>query len=312
MGMRKIVSLPGLLCGAVLLVGMLLTVGYFTRDVWRMPSPRAFHFQTINIDTQTMTAELSGPFPGWSPPQAQYYTTFRSQVDLGIDHYDGTKNMPYKVRYNAFSADFEKHLRGRSKLQELLSGPYGTVYAETKYVYGKTKGSFFEVMLYANKAEHEPAQIVDELPKPTPPLSAISLVRIFRAHPEYAVVTAVYDPQGKQQRASIFLSKGGDWFQDTDPLRQETLAAIKNHGLPKRFPIPEYLKRQELEWQNVGKANPENVINFHYDYNRWVRQDAYDAAGKRTTRYLTYVVTPEDKMLEAIDRELPFDTYKTQ
>ena len=54
----------------------------------------------------------------------------------------------------------------------------------------------------------------------------------------------------------------------------------------------------------MGKPNPENIINLHYDYNRWVRQDVFDVEGKRTTRHLTYVWTPEDEILKTLDREV--------
>lgn len=172
-------------------------------------------------------------------------------------------------------------------------------------------------------------QVVDESPSRTSQLDAISLVRVFHISDwspklgrikEYAVITAVYSQDGKLLRAGAFGSRGGDWHQDlTGEIQKEhgSLSSLrpeakKKYGLPDHFPIADYLERRQWEWNEVGKPNPENVINLHYDYNRWVRQDIFDAKGKRTMRYLTYVVTPEDKILEEIDRQVPFGQRKSE
>lgn len=311
----NIAALPG---GILLL----LSLGYYALILRRTMHPEAYYYHTLNINTETLTAEFADPIPGREPPREDYYTSFRSGYVLSMYHYDETKNLPYRIRYNAFHAEHNTRLLNRVKLQELSSGPYGTVYAQTTFTYrdflGDCRGSRLDVMLYANNAEHEPAQVADDSPRLPAQLSAISLVRILRMYPEYAVVTVVYDRHGNMQRACFFGSKGGDWFQKSDTeiskahstLSAKLPAAEERYGIPHRFPAADYLKRHLLEWKDTGKPNPSNIINLHYDYNRWVRQDVFDASGKRTTRYLTYVLTPEDKTLEPIDWELPFGQFK--
>jgi hypothetical protein len=171
------------------------------------------------------------------------------------------------------------------------------------------------VHLYANNPEHEPAQIVAELPKPTPPLGAISIVRVFRSHPEFLTITAVYDAADKYRTGNAYWSQGGEWLagvgeelsKENAALHSSTSAGLEKYGLPATFPIADYLENSTWAWKDIGQPNVANVIHFHYDYNRWVRQDQYDSAGKLTTRYLTYVVTPEDRKLEALDRLVPFN-----
>jgi hypothetical protein len=317
----KLALRSGLLCG-ILAISFLALAALLLRIGGRMYlQSRPLYYQTITIDMQTMRASLSEPFPERdhnTPPRADYYSTFQSMADLGIYHYDGAKNLPFRVRYNYFSADNNYRLRGRAKLQELSSGVYGTVYAETHYSYWKAKGSSFRVMLYANKAEHEPPQVIDAMPNPAPQVSAVSLVRVVRTWPEFSVVIATYDMQGKRQGVSVFWSKGGEWRHQADvPEEKREFTARKEpvetiYGIPDQFPIADYLKDPYLDWKDLERPNPENVVNVHYDYNRWVRQDVFDAAGFRTTRYLTYVVTPEDKILEPLDRQLPFGQHQRE
>lgn len=322
MRLRKSLIVAGPLGCTVLLMGVVLTLVFFACGGLGMLSRPPMYFRTIKIDTQTMTAELSDPFPGRERPAEPYYTTWTTHGGWGphsvrdIYHYDGSKNLPYRVRYNALTENHDKRIIARSKQQELTHGPYGTVYANTSYYYGIKPGSDFHVSLYANKAEHEPAQVVDSLPQPRPPLDAISIVRVFRTPPGYAVVVATYNAQGNRKGAGNYWSEGGDWQAGVGKELSEQIRALgaskeapdELYGFPFQFPIADYVDRSAWVWKDVGKPNPENFINLHYDYNRWVRQDAFDVAGKRTTRYLTFVVTPEDLMLEPIDRQIPFDT----
>lgn len=45
-------------------------------------------------------------------------------------------------------------------------------------------------------------------------------------------------------------------------------------------------------------------MNLHYDRSRWVRQDSSDATGKRSTRFLIYEVTEQDRALKPVDDSL--------
>src|SRR5262249_21398185 len=153
---------------AFLLVGLLLIPVLFRAPVY---------YRTLRIDTRQFHAELTDPFKERDqnhPPTSEYYSTFRFMAHLGIYHYDGRKNLPYQVRLNAFDADLDKRVVSRSKFQELFRGMFGTVYGMTDYFYGSPKGtnslrgSKFAVKLYRNNAEHEPPQVVANLPDPSP------------------------------------------------------------------------------------------------------------------------------------------------
>jgi hypothetical protein len=88
---------------------------------------------------------------------------------------------------------------------------------------------------------------------------------------------------------------GSEIDRESDALRDKESGGRQRYALPDPFPIAAYLSGNPRTWKDVGKPNIENVINLHYDYNRWVRQDVFDSADNSTVRHLTYVVTPEKK-----------------
>lgn len=167
---RTILNITAVPCGILILLCILLPLGYYAIILRRTMHPEAINYHTLNINTETLTAEFADPIPGLYPPREDYYTYFRGATGLGIYHYDGTRNLAYPVRYNAFDAEHDTRLLNREKLQELSSGPYGTVYAQTRFYYrdssgDRRRGSRLDVMLYANNAEHEPAQVIDHPPQ---------------------------------------------------------------------------------------------------------------------------------------------------
>ena len=320
---RTILNITAVPCGILILLCILLPLGYYAIILRRTMHPEAINYHTLNINTETLTAEFADPIPGLYPPREDYYTYFRGATGLGIYHYDGTRNLAYPVRYNAFDAEHDTRLLNREKLQRVV---------ERSLWYRVCTNEILLPRFFGRSQEGEPARChavcqqcgarAGASHRPSAAgaarLSAISLVRVLRTHPEYGVVTAVYDRHGDLQRAGFFGSKGGDSFQqpdmeiarEHDELSTKQPAAEERYGIPHRFPIADYLKLHQLVWKDTGKPNPSNIINLHYDYNRWVRQDMFDASGKRTTRYLTYVLTPEDKTLEPIDWAIPFGQYE--
>jgi len=146
------------------------------------------NFQTMTIDPDTLRAKLGGELPLWPSPNHDFYQRSYGNTVLGatalIAHLgpDGSN-----ISYNVFDSDPDGTLITRTKTQVLMRGPYGTVFAESTYYYGKQynhQPTDFHAELYFNEGSHEPVQkvgIIDEVGA----LSAISMVRVFRAPPEF-------------------------------------------------------------------------------------------------------------------------------
>jgi hypothetical protein len=283
-------------------------------------TPKGF-YRTMDIDPQSLLVTFSDLLPNHCETCGPFYWPFTGQTgDYSVDHYDGKQPYPHRVRYNAFAVSAENRLGSRTKYQELLHGLFGTVYAQTQFLYGSTsgyRGIKFYAYLYANEAEHEPPQIIAELPGTHLELSAITLVRVFRSPPEYIVLIAQYAPDGYLEFLSVDGAKDGNWVHRSElqsldeSLGLGTGDQTKNRirfGFPERFPVADYLKKAQPVWKVAAVPSTLDVVNLHYERNRWVRQDSFSRRGKET-RFLTYAVTPQDLMLEPIDKIMPFGPF---
>jgi hypothetical protein len=280
-------------------------------------TPKGF-YRTMQIDPQSLLVTFSDLLPDHCTTCGPFYWPFTGHTGAySVDHYDGKQPYPHRVRYSAFAVSAENRLWSRTKRQELLHGAFGTVYAQTQFYYGNTlgyEGIKFSVSLYANEAEHEPPQIITALPETQLELSAITLVRVFRSPPEYIVLTAQYSPDGYLDFLSVDGAKDGNWAHNSvlqsldDSLGLGLGELTKNQirfGFPERFPVADYLRKAEPGWKAAAVPSTLDVVNLHYERNRWVRQDSFSARGKET-RFLTYAVTPQDLMLEPVDKRMPF------
>lgn len=110
------------------------------------------------------------------------------------------------------------------KDDEILSGHYGAVYAVKTCFYNRPLQSGYSTVAvgsYLNELGHE---IPIELPAPPrnlPPLTSVSLVRIFRTDPEYVIVSANYEPDGRLGSLHVDKTKGGDWVSGASLLKSD-------------------------------------------------------------------------------------------
>jgi hypothetical protein len=190
-----------------------------------------------------------------------FYQRFRGNT-ISIAHLGPDRS---NISYNAFGVDPEGKLITRSKHQVLMQGPYGTVFAESTYYYGEQynqQPTDFHVDLYFNEGSHVPAQQVAAINE-AGALSAISIVRIFRAPPEFLVVCGTYDSGGRLLVLSVNGSENGNWVHSSEiqalypDLDVCTLYVVQPKprnffGLPETFPIAAYLKEPQSEAQTVS------------------------------------------------------------
>jgi hypothetical protein len=274
------------------------------------------NFLTMTIDLDTLTAKLDGPLPLVSPSPARDFYQRSTGNTTTIAHFgpDGSN-----ISYNIFDVNPDGTLSSRSKSQVLMHGPYGTVFAQSKYYYGKQYNHQpidFGVTLYFNEGGHEPAQpagMLDEVGA----LSAISLVRVFKAPPEFLVVCATYDADGHMLILSINGSENGNWVHpseirtlypdfDFGTSYADRPTTREYFGVPETFPIAEYLNSPKNEAEKVTLSIYSDTVNLHCQRNRYVRQDTFRLDGSHTTDFFKYTITPEDRQLEPIDDQVKF------
>jgi hypothetical protein len=287
---------------------------------------RTNYYRHMMIDPATLTIRLTDWFPGlyFGADGVYYWQFLHTDGRVSIDHFEKTSRRLQAIRYNAFFLDPQNRLITRTKYQELLQGPFGQIYAKTTYFYADMYGekwTDFETAPYLNDVGSEPAQIVEKTPEEAiRQLSAVSVIRVFRAPPEFLIACANYSPDGYLESLSVHGSKGGDWvhtnylggtgrgFQVGRSIgdRPETRELF---GLPREFPLVQYQSKRESPFAATRYPGAMDVVNFHHQRNRWVEQDLFPADGPRSHRCLIFKVTPEDRTLEPIDNQRLFGQF---
>jgi hypothetical protein len=283
-------------------------------------------FRHFTIDPDKLTVSWSSRESNIQRDGAIFYQVWPNQRGRHfVDELVLPVGSSKQFRYNAFHVDNTNRLITRSKYQELLTGAYGTVYAETTYHYAEDYkadnwATSFTTALYAADVPHEPFQMLDSLPSAEAlELSAISVVRVFKNGPEFVVASANYAHDGHLESISINGSRDGKWLGDRFTIPGEpgvgsgTLIGGRSStrqafGLPGRFPVTSYLAHPTPVFGSAILTSSLDVVNLHYNRNRWVKQDSYgDGAPK--TRFLSFQFTAEDKILDPIDRQRLFGEY---
>jgi hypothetical protein len=132
---------------------------------------------------------------------------------------------------------------------------------------------------------------------------------VFRRAPGYAVVSAVYSPLGQIQHLWINGSKDGNWIHPSQFAgyddgflvysgKEKQREVLTRYGFPETFNVTSYLAGVVVPFKASPSDLQLSIVNLHYDYNRWVRQDQFPSDGRRRTRYLTFVQTSEDSILD--------------
>lgn len=274
------------------------------------------NFQTITIDSDTLKVKLGGLLPPLSPSPDHDFYQRSSGNTISIAHLgpDGSN-----ISYNFLVVDADGALITRSKTQVLMQGPYGTVFADSTYYYGKQYNhgpTDFHVELYFNEGAYEPAERIG-FTNEVGALSGISMVRVFRAAPGFLVACATYDRTGRLLVLSVNGSENGNWVHsnrikalypnlDVGTIYADEPKTREYFGIPEIFPVADYLQEPQNEAQKVGLEIYSDTVNLHYQRNRYVRQDTFGADGTRTTEFFGYMVTPEDRQLEPIDDRIKF------
>lgn len=282
-------------------------------------------FKHLEVDASTLKIRWSEKLLNVQRNGEIFYEVWPNQRNRHfIDELVLPAGSSQQFRYNAFHVDSSNRLITRSKYQELLTGEYGTVYAEITYHYaddykGDNWATSFTTESYTADVPHEPSQTIDALPSAANlELSAISVVRVFKNGAEFVIASANYAHDGHFESINVSGSRNGEWLGDRFVIpgvegigHGEFYSGFKARqafGLPRVFPKALYLAHPMPICGSAILTSALDVVNLHYNRNRWVRQDLY-SDGVIKTKFLEFRFTPEDKALETIDRQRLFGEH---
>jgi len=274
--------------------------------------PTSFYSTGLKIDPNLHLIP-AGPVSA-EPNTDSYYFFFHSATGLtSVDHFDRKPGAAESERLLFMETDHNEVLDRTVKEDEILKGRFGTVYAEKTCFYTRpiTDFSYVSVQSYWNQLDHE---IPSELPRPPeslPPLTSLSLVRIFRADPEYLVVAANYEPNGGLGSLHIDGARDGDRVHSNFvPAEQDSFVqripkdrgsvALKKYGIPAYIDVQEYVRSRRLSLAPTNLPQEMTVLNQHYGYNEVIRQDELKDGAVVSSRFLQPSVTVEESSLDPL------------
>ncbi len=276
-------------------------------------------FRTAHIDPHTLKMSFTDRL-SWPPPAAGgFYERFSASPGYTVLYIaPGGRPDPDIISLTNHSVIATK---GSNRV--ILTGDYGTVYVRTTHFYSPEYGpqpiEFYAELSFSspNQATAQRVGAFDQ----TADLSAITVVRVFRAPPGFLVVCATYDQDGHVAVLSVNGSRAGELVQPNELLRiykdldvggtsfGDRPRTRQYFGLPETFPITDYLHAYRNVSKPVNLQSYRDVINLHYRRNQYVRQDLFSPDGTRKTEFLHYPLTTAYEELRSLDDRMQFGRH---
>jgi hypothetical protein len=249
------------------------------------------------------------------PVAGDYFFPFQiSGGSFSVDHFSRREEHSPLIRYTYLEVGADHILSRSVKTRELLNGVFGEVFATKTCFYNlppERWTNHFDVQSYFKGQGFEPPTVHQEKPPgAVDTLHYLSAIRVFRAPPEYLVISAVYSSNGRLRSVYVNGAKSGDWVHTNYLVgfEKEVISSgktrapetLRRYGLPEQIEIKQYEKRFDFPLSAPALESLMDVVNLHFNFGEWARQDQFGPNGFRQTRYLTYVQTGEDRVLDPI------------
>jgi len=298
-GVEELVGRLGVVALVVSLLAMILSCG--------PPTTGYFANLEFSPDLHPIPSHPLSP----EPHVGSFYFVFHTGTGLTeVDHLrqDGPATPPTVLLFLEMNRD---HMLDRTvKSIQLMKGRFGTVYAERTCFFNRppeTSWSNVSVHSYFNSASREVPSELSPPPSTLPPLTSLSLVRIYRAFPEYLVVAANYEQDGELGSLHIDGAKDGNWLHSNDvpaaqhvvhrPTEGWDLGLLRQYGIPERIDVQSYLRSHHIPLPPASLPQEVAVLNQHYGYDKFIRLDELGNGTVISSRFLQPSDTDEEQVL---------------
>ena len=228
-----------------------------------------------------------------------------------IDHFQKEPGAESPVRRLYLETDTNQVLDRTVKTFQILKGPFGAVYAEKSCFYTRPIESTYSFVSVYSYFKHPIVEVPPELsrgPESLPPLTSLSLIRVFRAPPEYLVVVANYEPNGEVGSLHIDGAKDGDWLHSSfvpasgisfvhRMPNDHSSDALRKYGIPERIDVEVFLRSHQIPLATISLPEEVVVLNLHYGYNAVIQQNELVDGATVRVRFLQPSVTEEETVL---------------
>ena len=241
----------------------------------------ATYFRELKIDSGLHLGLTGGiNLPNFQEPEVgSYYAPFYGAFVTSVDHREKKPGALARERSLYLETGKDQVLDRTVKTDEILRGPFGTVNLIRECFYTRPIRNGFgsvSIELNANGTEHELPSEVSSPVEGLPPLTSLSLVRIFRNSPGYVVVSANYERDGSL--GSLNIGNGTSMYRTGDPqvddlMRRELSPTLTTYGIPTQIDVQKYLSSRRMPLPAVASVQEKNVVHEIYGFGKLIRQD---------------------------------------
>ena len=186
----------------------------------------------------------------------------------------------------------------------ILTGKFGTLISKRECFYARSVSegqSGVQVEIASNSypsAHGIPSEVLTP-PKEMPPLTSLSLVRVFREAPGFTVVSANFEADGTLGSLNVGRIAQGDLTPGSHTGMRPSYADpdLKKYGIPSRMDIPQYAASGRLQLIPVPLPQETTIVILHYGFGKWMREDTLAGGSVISSRFLQPDITAEEKVL---------------
>jgi hypothetical protein len=273
--------------------------------------PTNYFVREMKIDTEQHLIPV-GPKSPRHPDTGSYYMFFHPATQLTIVNHFTWQGGSGDVRELLYLEADRDVLERTVKDDQIVTGPFGAIVVEKQCFYNRPVATYWSSIQVLLQSAHpdigrEIPDPVPAVPANVPPLTSISIVRIFRAGPQLVFGSGNYEANGTlgsiqsgkimngdvQHPAPITMAPGprsSQMWPRFNEIRQAS-------GLPPRIEVEKYLRLKRLPLLNASNPEERTIVVLVYGFGQLVRQDSLDNGVVTSSRYVRPVVTEEKGIL---------------
>lgn len=279
----SVISAPSLACGQEL--------GYFVRG--------------MEVDAQQHLVP-TGPKSLQHPEEGSYYSFDHTGTQLTIvDHLEwqtGASNVRRLLYLEAERGVLERTVKD----DEIVTGRFGALVTEKTCFYNRpveTYRSSLKILVQSLTPEtgREIPDPVSAVPKNVPPLTSISIVRIFRAAPQFIFASGNYEANGMIGSIQSGKVVNGEVQYGSSvmmPGAPEFNAIRQTSGLPRRIDVENYVRQKRLPLLETSNPEERTVVVLVYGFGELIREDSLEGDAVISPRYFKPIMTEEERGLD--------------
>lgn len=263
--------------------------------------PTSYYVRHVAVDPLSGLSPL-GNRSILEPASGSYYLFFHGANLTMVDHFERASKKVGRQGVLYFESKRNGLLFRTEKDEELFRGAYGAVYATKTCFYNKGVEDYrsgLAVGASLSDLGHEVPSVLTGLPQNAPPLTMLSLVRIYGSDQGYTVVAANYEADGRAGSLNVSRTKNGEWISgETVVIRGDALdARLNQYAIPRTIEVPEYVPLQRLPLSGIEQREVSTLVYRHYGFGKLIQEDTLSGTRVTSSRVLGPSVTDEEVTL---------------